>query len=479
MFDFLKHFPYEETRPLQAEVLINLAELWDKYDVFVIGAPTAAGKTALAKAIMASSYSCSVITPTNQLVQQFLAEFPDTRTYLTWPHYPQTPDGAAQRRRDFAQLKYRRGPGIYNYYMYYAMKAFRDVLVVDEAHGLIGMMQDLGGMTIWQHKVNYPSGITQDRPRFRAWLEKVRPLYSRQKWWKYAVSAMSSEVPQHVLEETTDMWSGGGVDDPETGEPVHRGEEVEMPVIKFKPVDVRDLPVVQSVLPATSKLILMSATIGSKDLEELGLDRRRVAYLRCQHPIPAEQRPVIIAPPCVINYRNLEEATRTIGDIILGGILPEHSGEKGLLHVTYRQQQILRSVLGHDPRFLFHGKLDKMEQFRKFRAMPPESGAVLVASGMYEGVDLPYDAARWQAICKVPWPSLADMATKHKADRDRDWYDWTTYRTLIQACGRVCRTEKDYGVTYLLDGAIYKLLDRSSRLTPQWWRDTLIDAGGE
>lgn len=469
--DFTRYFPYPEIRDVQRELLDELGKQWDRYDVFVIQAPTALGKSAVACAVAQGATSSSIITPTNQLVKQFLREFPIIRTLMTSFHYPQTPEGQGQYRRDLAQAIYRKQPGIYTYWMYYARKLHRDVLIADEAHGLVSMLQDVDGQQIWHHKLGIPEGITQDMVRFRTWLEKQKQTHGRKKWWKYAWAAITSPVPQHVITEGLEEWSGGGIDD-EYGDMIKRGTATLMPCIRMKPVDVRDLPAVHNLLPTSSKIVLMSATIGAKDIEQLGLDRRRVVYIRCSHPIPAERRPVWVLPVVSVSRDNQEEATRHILEYVQRELLPVHKGEKGLLHVTYQQAEQMRAM-NPDRRLLFHNSDNKMQIFQEFINSPTSQGRVLVASGMYEGVDLPYDLARWQAICKIPWASLGDAAVRHKADKDPEWYDWETWKKVIQACGRVCRTEKDYGVTFVLDGSFQTLYDRSSHLLPAWFKETL------
>ena len=472
---FLHNFPYNNPRPVQEAVAEELGRTWSNYDTFIIAAPTALGKSAVGKCIANTVYSTSIITPTNMLVNQFLDEFPDTPTLHRQSFYRDIDDGDARWRSEFARARYRRGPGVYNYWIYAAYKLYRDCLVADEAHNLISMIQELAGTTIWQHDVGYATGITRDRSRMIRFLERIKGQYGRKKWWRYVWAAVTSERPQHVITETTGDWLGGGQYDAD-GNRVPRGEAVEMPCIQIRPVDVRDLPETRIILPRqTGKIVLMSATIGPKDVEQLGLDRGRVVYLNCESPIEAGRRPVLIRPLLSLNYQNLTAGTVRLMEHVMEEYLPLHVGEKGMIHVTYQQAEILRhlpALAGH-PRLIFHGKEDKVLKFREFQDSDPAEGKVLVASGMYEGIDLPYDMARWQVVLKVPWLSLADPAIAYKSGEDPEWYDWETWKKIIQACGRVCRTPTDQGVTYILDGSIEKLYNRSSHLTPLWWREAV------
>ena len=159
------------------------------------------------------------------------------------------------------------------------------------------------------------------------------------------------------------------------------------------------------------------------------------------------------------------------------------------MHATYGMAAQLRtyvqSVAGTPlgsylaSRLVYHDRSDKQLRYQEWRASSPSAGKVLVASGMYEGVDLAGDAARWQVLTKVPWPSLGDVAIKYQAEQDPEWYAWAAAKLVVQACGRVCRGPEDYGVTYILDRSVHRILEEIPDLLPPWWLDSLIVPGGE
>jgi Rad3-related DNA helicase len=219
------------------------------------------------------------------------------------------------------------------------------------------------------------------------------------------------------------------------------------------------------------KLILLSATIGPKDIQELGLHHKRVLYIEAKSPIPPERRPILIDPIVPISYQNMESGTEKMGKLIQE-VSRLHTGEKGIIHATYAQASILQKYLPGE-RYIFHTVHNKKEQFQKFINSPADSGVVLIASGMYEGVDLPDDLGRWQVLAKVPWKSLQDPATRYKAEKDEDWYRWETLKDLIQACGRISRHPEDMGTTYIFDATITKLLTDGKHLLPAWFSAAL------
>jgi len=203
-----------------------------------------------------------------------------------------------------------------------------------------------------------------------------------------------------------------------------------------------------------------------------------VKYLECKSPIHVARRPIYLDYVAKVRHGNFETATEQIADYIRDELLPKYKKQKGFIHTTYSQAKLLRKYLrGQEDRLLFHSSETKGEVLREFKESDPREGKVLVASGMYEGVSLDYEIARWQAIAKVPWMSLADAATKHKADNDPEWYVWNTLKDLIQACGRVCRTPSDYGKTHILDGTMDSLLTEAEKyeILPEWFADALAE----
>lgn len=482
MPDFLKHFPYPTIREIQKQTLEALQENWNKYDCFVIVAPTAYGKSAIAKTLMNALYSVSTVTPTNLLVEQFRDEFPDSPTLARLDSYycekwrrpcPITRaklrnfcstkrDGCAcPAAGDLSTAKYRRGPGIYNYHTYLAHKLYRQVLVVDEAHNLLPVIRERQAIRLWQHDFKYPHNIWS-HDQIREWIASLPKSKLKSKKIQLLKEAVTYDVPTYIAQRTTEEFNGKGT---------VRGEPEERDCIKLLPVDISDAP--PMFWPReVQKIVLLSATIGEKDIEALGLNRKRVLYIDCKSPIPAENRPIIPLDLISVNRGNLEQASRLIATEV-EKIAEFHADSKGVIHATYQMSRLLRQSLSGD-RYIFHNRENKKEKYREFRES--NEPRILVACGLYEGVDLPDDLGRWQVITKIPWQSLGNPAIKHLSELDPDWYSWETLKTTIQACGRICRHTKDYGVTYCLDKSFHKL---PRFMMPQWFIDAIQDSQNE
>ncbi len=484
--DLIRSFPYSEPRQIQREVLDVLSREWDNYSNFVIGAPTAFGKTALAKTLMNAFRSVSCITPTNLLVEQFLAEFPDTPTLARLDSYrcetwkrpcsitrakcrwfcKPTTDANGNKvgcpaSADLATAKYRRGPGVYNYHTYLAHGIQRDVLVVDEAHNLIHTIRDRLGLTIWQHDYKFPRNM-YTYEQIAAWIATLPANRQNNKKIQLLREAVTFKVPRYIVQRTTADFNGKGT---------IRGQPEERDCLRLLPVDISSAP--PMFWPAgVSKRVLLSATIGRKDIESLGL-RGKTLYLDCKSPIPAENRPIHIHDVVSVNHSNIEFASEELAKYITN-VVDYHSEEKGIIHATYKMSNLLRKFLIGE-RFMFHTRENKREMYQRFRDSNPRDGVVLVACGMYEGIDLPEDMGRFQIISKIPWTSLADPAIRHLAELDPEWYTWEVLKVFIQACGRICRTPEDHGITYVPDSSIHRLLrdGLQKELIPEWFMEAI------
>jgi len=295
------------------------------------------------------------------------------------------------------------------------------------------------------------------------WIRTLSPAKQKSKKIAALKEAVTYQVPEYVWQRTTDWFNGKGT---------LRNEPEERDCLKLYPVDITKAP--PMFWPKeTGKIILLSATIGQKDIEQLGLGGRRVCYLTCKSPIPAGSRPIVPLSLMSVNRTAIQEGGVPQLAEYINRIMEDHPGEKGVVHVTYQLADLLRSYL-NSPRYIFHTRDNKADRYTEFRNAPADSGRVLVACGMYEGLDLPEELGRWQILAKVPWQSLGSPSVKHLAELDPEWYIWDTMKTTIQACGRICRTPKDYGSTFIIDSSFWRLMNEGKHLVPEWFREAIV-----
>lgn len=476
-------FPAHLTpRQVQANALLELEAVWHQADVFVVNLPVASGKSAIAMTLAKWCGKASIITPSKLLVDQYKDEYPAIQVLRAKADYfcstfgvplnkrpvrknqPKTcPDsagciGCKTYRKDLAKAR------VYNYllsnyWIYLAHGLYRDTLVVDEAHQLISMLQQMSSKKLWYNKYKFPSSIETRE-------DMVRWVNSPENGWNRALDPTYKKFKQELLSNRPRFIF-------KVSEEPYR--DTTDTCISMRPIDVSDEPPIMWP-DKVKKMVLLSATLSRKDIEQLGLSDKKIMYIEADSPITADRRPVNIPKEAAsMAYAQQTENIPKLIDYILE-TTNKHPTEKGLIHATYSLAEKIKQAIKHDTkensRYIFHTKEDKAEKYQIFR--DSEEPKILVASGMYEGIDLPYDAGRWQIIAKVPYPSLADPAIKYMVGLDKEWYSWETIKVVLQACGRICRTPEDYGITYIFDNSFKRLYNQNKDWGfPLWFQNSV------
>lgn len=468
----------------QKHVLLEIEKYWKHADVFVVGAPVASGKSRIAHCISVWAHKeqkqkSLITTPNNLLVEQYKKEF--SRLHVLRKKSSYTCTNCSPEDKEIAEEKeveitscedHHRYLGYHcencpylkavkqthvipyklsNIHTMLAHRLYSDVTIFDEAHNVIDFIREANGKRLWAKDYGFPTWINT-YGKLLAWLEKQHNKDTDPKL-KLLYEELSTGKEHFLISRSLEMY---------------RGREEDC--ISLLPLVVGDAKPILWPEKKVKKIIMLSATIGPADIKALGLDKRRVVYIDCPSPIPKERRPFTYSPVGKVSYSQIELMADKLAKKIQE-IATSHPEEKGIVHAPYSLAKLLKLKLTGS-RFLFHEQYNKTQQFKQF-CEDQTTFPVLVCSGMHEGIDLPYDAARWQVICKVPYPSLAEPAIKYQADESPDQYAWETIKILSQAYGRVCRTPDDFGVTYCLDSNFEVLFNKWKHLFPIWLKEVI------
>ena len=223
------------------------------------------------------------------------------------------------------------------------------------------------------------------------------------------------------------------------------------------------------------RVLLMSGTIYNKDqyCATLGLSQDEVHFMRVGSSFPAENRPIIIKPKYLVNtsharwHENLPQIAENIRSI-----LEVFHDVKGLIHApSYAAgQQLLNEIA--DPRIWTHKPENFLTELEKF--FESKGNGVFLSPVCQQGVDFKEDRARFQIIVRVPYPSINSDFVSHKVEKDFAWYNYQALVTFGQQLGRVNRSEKDYGVTFLLDDRFARFISRNNSYLPGWVKEAFV-----
>jgi Rad3-related DNA helicase len=387
----LNFFPKKQKpRDVQKYTLLELQKRWHTADIFVVNLPVASGKSSCAISLAHWQKSASIITPTKLLVNQYKTEYPYLHVLKAKGDYycdtMRTPlnkrppikgskaklcpkslycDGCDQYREDLRKarvLPYL----LSNYYIYLAHSLYRDTLIIDEAHLLIPMLKKMAAKKLWKFEYKWPDYI-RNRDQLKKWINSLPPEAFTRK------GKASGETSFGIVQDRLIFLK----DELNSYRPRfliyiskerHRDEEREC--ILMEPLDIKDAPPLM--WPAqVKKIILMSATINRKDIEQLGMAGKKVQYIEADSPITAERRPVVVPLAAKsMAYKNQPTNIKHLANFITETAL-HHEGTKGIVHTTYSLSLLLKEQKFPpeiSDRIIFHSKKDKTRWYvRRYR----------------------------------------------------------------------------------------------------------------
>ncbi len=367
----------------------------------------------------------------------------------------------------------------------------RDVCVIDEAHGLAEWAEmyatielDPRSVPIWEElrvpeidsverAVTYADGLVDICERHKDDLLAQGELTAEEVRTRDRLQELLSELnwfvddyrdPQSATEWLVDQ------SDPPDGD----ASDGEGGPLTIKPMNPEKY-LKHTVWDRGNRFALLSATILNKAAfcRQVGLDPANVALVDVGHTFPVENRPLYDVTQGKMTYAERDETLPDLARTLVR-IMQKHDDEKGIVHChSYAIQERLRDHLvefGVADRVRSHDRDGRDDALETWKAT--DDPDVFLSVKMEEALDLEGDLARWQVLCKAPFPNTNDSRVAHRLEDDQwAWYYRTALRTVIQGCGRVVRAPDDHGATYLADSSLLDLFDRAKTDMPDWFRE--------
>ena len=363
----------------------------------------------------------------------------------------------------------------------------RDVVVIDEAHGLAEWAEmyatvDLNPRTVpvWDD-VGIPDVTAAGDPvertvRFAETLAGVCERAKDELLRKPELTPEEAARRDRLQELRSELtWFVDDYRNPESP----TTWVVDQPDGEGSPVTIKPLDPARylhhTVWERGNKFALLSATILNKAAfcRGVGLDPSNVALVDVEHTFPVENRPLYDVTQGKMTYDRRDETLPKVARTLVR-IMAKHRDEKGLVHChSYAIQSELRrrlAQLGLGSRVRAHDREDRDAALGSWKAT--DDPDVFLSVKMEEALDLSGDLCRWQVVCKAPYLNTNDSRVARRLDDGQwAWYRRAALRTVIQACGRVVRAPDDYGATYLADSSLLDLFERTRSDMPSWFRD--------
>ena len=363
----------------------------------------------------------------------------------------------------------------------------RDVVVIDEAHGLAEWAEMYATVEVAPRRVpvwddvRIPDVTAADDPiertvRFAETLEGVCERAADDLTGRAELTPEEAARRDRLQELRSELnWFVSDARDPEspTTWVVDQPDGAGNP-LTIKPLDpARYLH--HTVWDRGNRFALLSATILNKAAfcRGVGLDPANVALVDVEHTFPVANRPLYDVTRGKMTYDDRAETLPKVARALVR-IAAAHPSEKGLVHChSYAIQSELRTRLarfGLGSRLRVHDREDRDAALEAWTAT--DDPDVFLSVKMEEALDLAGDLCRWQVVCKAPYLNTTDSRVARRLEEGQwAWYRRTALRTVIQACGRVVRAPDDYGATYLADSSLLELFDRTRGEMPAWFRD--------
>ena len=358
----------------------------------------------------------------------------------------------------------------------------RDVVVIDEAHGLGAWAEtyatidlDARRVPVWD-EVGVPDLSAADDPlartrRFAETLagrcEAAKAELVRKRELTPAEAARRDRLGELVSELS---YFVRDVEDPDSATTwvVDQDDEA----VTIKPLNP-ERHLQHTVWDRGERFALLSATILDREAfcRGVGLDPSRVALVDVEHTFPLENRPLYDVTRGPMTYEEREETIPKVVRLLVR-LMARHPEETGIVHAhSYGIQSRLAEGLaeaGVAARVRSHDRENRDAALADWLAT--DRPDVFLSVKMEEALDLEGDRARWQVVCKAPYRSTSDSSVARRLDDGRwGWYRRDALKTVIQACGRVVRAPDDHGVTYLADSSLLDLFDRARGDLPDWF----------
>ena len=241
--------------------------------------------------------------------------------------------------------------------------------------------------------------------------------------------------------------------------------------IQFRPFS--PAPYLQEFWQQFDRILLTSATFFGLDqyMEDLGL-KMEYEYIEVPSSFPPEKGLVEFPLNIRLSRDNFQD---TLPDIVhaIDAILEKHPNERGLIHAhTYAYAKAIMEKTKYQDRIITHDSSTRSDTLKEF-LQSERKDIVFLSVNMGEGLDLKDDLARFQIIVKCPYGNLGDPWTREHFNRSKKWYDYEAIKVILQASGRIVRSEEDYGTTYILDMRVHDLIKRYYSSLPYWFRDRI------
>ncbi len=233
---------------------------------------------------------------------------------------------------------------------------------------------------------------------------------------------------------------------------------------------------------AARTTVMFSGTLSPHDFyrDTLGLPEE-TRWLDVEGPFRAEQLKVHVASHVSTRWRDRERSLSPIVELIAQQYAVQPGNYLGFLSSFDYLQRIaalMRERYPEVPVWMQEQGMDEAAReafLARFRAMGQGVGFAVLGGAFSEGVDLVGEQLIGAFVATLGLPQINDVNEQMRRTMEAKFgngydymYLYPGLQKVVQAAGRVIRTEQDTGVVHLIDDRYRRPEVR--RLLPRWWQ---------
>jgi DNA excision repair protein ERCC-2 len=233
---------------------------------------------------------------------------------------------------------------------------------------------------------------------------------------------------------------------------------------------------------AARTTVMFSGTLNPQHFyrDTLGLPQR-TQWLDVEGPFRAEQLQVRVAGNVSTRWRDRERSLVPIVDLIARQYAAQPGNYLGFLSSFDYLQRVVELMRERHPGLPVWAQEPRMDEaardafLARFRTMNQGVGFAVLGGAFSEGVDLVGQQLIGAFIATLGLPQMNDVNEQMRRTMDARFgngydymYLYPGLQKVVQAAGRVIRTEQDQGVVHLIDDRYRRPEVR--RLLPRWWQ---------